>query len=366
MPHPDVFEAMEDASKAFIYIPELQRWAGDRFAKAFGAEAGLPTAGASNALILACAACIMRGTELEEYDPLESTSWRHLIQRLPMHTEGLHTEFIVLGDTRSQYDHAIESAGGIVVEAGNKTSVLVDDLHKVYDPDNTAAYYYTVYAAGDQIPISDLVDVAHSYGVPVIVDAAPCLTHKKIPLKIIEDGADLVIFSGGKQFGGPNNTGILIGKKDLIKLAHLQAYPFDGIGRGAKMSRETIVGLDKALELFMKRDDESYYKAMYEKTQEFSSKIDKINGIRSGVLFEPSIVKNITPPSYAWIELENQVDTTLKELHELLREGDPSIRALYEPFFITMEAKDRITFKVEYLLPSDEGIILQRLEEIMT
>jgi L-seryl-tRNA(Ser) seleniumtransferase len=366
MPHSEVFEAMKDASKAFIYIPDLQRWAGDRFAKAFGAEAGLPTAGASNALILACAACIMRGTELEEYDPLKAPSWRHLIQRLPMHTEGLRTEFVVLGDTRSQYDHAIESAGGVVVEAGTKMSVSVEDLHKVYDPGNTAAYYYTVYAGGNQMPISDFVDVAHLYGVPVIVDAAPCLTHKKIPLKIIEDDVDLVIFSGGKQFGGPNNTGILLGKKNLVKLAHLQAYPFDGIGRGAKMSRETIVGLDKALELFMKRDDELYYKTMYEKTKEFSNKIDKIIGIRSGVMFEPSILKNVTPPSYAWIELDNDVKISLEELHELLKEGDPSIRALYEPFFITMEAKDRITFKVEYLLPSDESIILERLKEIMT
>ena len=71
MPHPDVFKAMEDASKAFVSIPHLQHWAGKRIAEAFGAEAGLPTAGAVNALILAVASCMMKGTELEDHDPLD-------------------------------------------------------------------------------------------------------------------------------------------------------------------------------------------------------------------------------------------------------------------------------------------------------
>jgi L-seryl-tRNA(Ser) seleniumtransferase len=119
MPHPVVFEAMLDASKAFIYIPELQRWAGGRLAEAFGAEAGLPTAGAVNGLMLACAACIMRDSKLEKHDPLGKVTWTKQIQRLPMHAEGLPTEFVVLGDSRSEYDHAIEATGGKPVPAGD-------------------------------------------------------------------------------------------------------------------------------------------------------------------------------------------------------------------------------------------------------
>ena len=89
IPHPDVFKAMEDASKAFVSIPALQSWAGGRIAEAFGAEAGLPTAGAVNALILVVALCMMKGTELEDHDPLGPRVWNQLIRRLPMHTEGL-------------------------------------------------------------------------------------------------------------------------------------------------------------------------------------------------------------------------------------------------------------------------------------
>ena len=359
-PDPTVFEAMKDASKAFIYIPELQSWAGKKLAEAFGAEAGLPTAGAVNSLMLACAACIMKDSGLDQYNPLNQPSWTHLIQRLPMHTEGLPTEFVVLADSRSEYDHAIEAAGGKPVEAGTREEVTVDDLQKAFKPGRTAGYYYTLYAFKDQVPIKDFVKVAHSHGVPAVVDAAPCLTHKAVPKKILGNGVDLLIFSGGKQFNAPNNTGILLGRSDLIKLAHLQAYPFDGIGRASKMSRETIVGLITSLRLFMKRDDDAYYIELLEKTKKFSKELDKIPGVRSGILFEPSICEDVVQPSYAWIETEK-----LREVYDGLLSGSPSIKALYEPFFITNEAANRITFKAEYLLPGDMSIIVERIKELV-
>ncbi|MCW4013678.1 MAG: aminotransferase class V-fold PLP-dependent enzyme [Candidatus Bathyarchaeota archaeon] len=359
-PDPTVFEAMIDASKAFIYIPELQNWAGKRLAEAFGAEAGLPTAGAVNSLMLACAACIMRGTKLGEYNPLDQPSWAHIIQRLPMHTEGLPTEFVVMADSRTEYDHAIEAVGGKPVEAGTKEGVTIEDLHKAFKPGKTAAYYYTLYAFKDQVPIKDFVEVAHSHGVPAIVDAAPTLTHKGVPKKILEAGVDLLIFSGGKQFGAPNNTGILLGRADLIKLAHLQAYPFDGIGRASKMCRETIVALVTALELFMKRDDDAYYTGLLEKTKAFSKQLDEIPGVSSGVLFEPLVIDGVVAPCYAWIENEN-----LRKVYDGLLAGSPSIKALYEPFFITNEAANRITLKTEYLLPGDTEIILNRIKELL-
>lgn len=364
MPHPDVFKAMEDASKAFVSIPVLQQWAGERIAEAFGAEAGLPTAGAVNALILAVASCMMKGTELEDHDPLGPRVWNHLVQRLPMHTEGLKTEFIVQGVNRNVYDHAVECAGATLVEAGSSEETTAGDLSDAFNEDRTVGYYYTVTASRGKLSIKEVADVAHDHGVPLIVDAAPCLTHKAIPRGILEAGADLVIFSGGKQMGGPNNSGILIGRRDLVKLAHLQAYPFDGIGRASKMSRETIAGLVKALELFMERDDDAYYRTLETKTRALSSRLDEIPGIRSGILMEPTIVGGLVGPSYAYIEIPG-AGITLKGLHAALLEGDPSIRTLHEPYFITPEAKDRITLKAEYLLEGDAEIILDRITEII-
>jgi L-seryl-tRNA(Ser) seleniumtransferase len=365
MPHPEVFKAMEDVSKGFVSIPALQQWAGKRLSMAFGAEAGLPTAGAVNALILAVASCMMKGTELENHDPLGPRVWNHLIQKLPMHTEGLKTEFIVQGANRNVYDHAVECAGARLVEAGSRERTTKSDLSDAYNGENTAGYYYTVTASIGKLSIKDVAEVAHEHGVPLIVDAAPSLTHKAIPRGILESGADLLVFSGGKQMGGPNNSGILIGRRDLVKLAHLQSYPFDGIGRASKMSRETIVGLVKALEIFMERDDDAYYYAMEEETRAFSTRLDEIRGITTGVLKEPAVVGGLVGPSYAYIELDDDAGISLKRLHTALLDGDPSIRTLHEPYFITPEAKDRITIKTEYLLEGDDEIILNRIAEIL-
>jgi len=364
MPHPDVFKAMEDASKAFVSIPALQHWAGERIAEALGAEAGLPTAGAVNALILAVASCMMKDTELEDHDPLGPRDWNQLIQRLPMHTEGLKTEFIVQAVNRNVYDHAVECAGASLVEAGTKEKTTKSDLSDAFNEERTAGYYYTVTAAKGKLSIGEVAEVAHSHGVPLIVDAAPRLTHKAIPRAILEAGADLVIFSGGKQLGGPNNSGILTGRRDLVKLAHLQAYPFDGIGRASKMSRETIAGLVKALELFMERDDDEHYRALETKTKAFSTRLHEIPGIRSGVLTEPTIVEGLIGSSYAYIELDGDPGITLKGLHTTLHEGDPSIRTLHEPYFITPDAKNRITLKTEHLLEGDDETILNRITQI--
>lgn len=365
MPDPSVFDAMKDSSRAFIRIPVLQSWAGDIIAKAFGAEAALPTSGASNALQLATAACIFKETNLHEYDPLDNPDCTDIIQRLPLNTEGLKTEFIVMKNNRNVYDHSVECAGGKLIEAGSKYEVSEEDLIKAYNPKHTAAYYYTIQLSGEVMSLTEFSKIAHEQGVPVIVDAAPNLTHKQIPGELIECGADLVIFSGGKHLGGPNNTGMLIGKDRLIKLAHLNAYPFDGIGRAAKMSRETILGLVRALELWLHRDDEAYYQELKDKANQIADRLQKIPGISSGVILEPTVIPELSKPSYAYIELNEKARISLKRLHEKLLECHPPIETLYEPFFITEEAKNKITIKPEYLLPGDENHIIEKIKKIM-
>ena len=363
MPRAEIFEAMKDASRGFIQIPKLQRRVGELLAEMLGAEAGLPAAGAVNALMLAVAACMFKGTELEDYDPVGSAPWVDIIQRLPLRTEGMKTEFIILGNSRSTYDHAIECAGGTRVQAGNKDGVTIKDLRDAFDPDRTAAYYYTQTPSAD-IPIKEFCELAHSLGVPAIIDAAPNLTHPSIPPMVLDAGADLVILSGGKQLGSINNTGILLGKKDLIKLAHLNSYPFDGIGRGAKMSREMIMGLLKTVELFVTEDRDVYYSEMLEESKKFATKLNDISGITAGTLDEASLDPNVVPPSYIWVEVDAK-NLSLKELFDGLMNGDPVIRPLYEPYFLSTEVENRITFKVEYLQPGDTDLIIERVKSLL-
>jgi len=363
MPKDEVFEAMHDATKAFIIIPELQKRAGELLAEMLGAEAGLPTAGAVNALMLAVAACMFKGTELEEHDPVGHSSWTDIIQKLPLDTEGLKNEFIILGNSRSSYDHSIACAGGIRVQAGDKDEVTAQDLRDAFVPGRTAALYYTQTPSAT-MPIKEFCDVAHSLGVPAIVDAAPNLTHASIPAAVLEAGADLLILSGGKQLGSVNNSGILLGKKDLIKLAHLNAYPFDGIGRGAKMSRETIMGLLKAVEIFIEEDRNAYYADMLVKSEKLAKRLDAIDGITSGTLDEPSLADDVVPPNYVWIEM-GEGKLTLRNLYDGLMAGDPVIRPLYEPSFLSTEVSGRITLKVEYLQAGDDDLIVERVKFLL-
>jgi len=252
-----------------------------------------------------------------------------------------------------------------MVEVGSEDETSIEELNTAFNPNRTAAYYYTFSPSGTRLSLKTLTEIAHSKGVPVIVDAAPYLTHKVVPGKLISEGADLMIFSGGKQLGGPNNTGILAGRKDLVKLAYLQSYPFDGIGRSAKMSREAIVGLVKALELFMERNDNDYYKVMEEKTRRLSEKLNEIPGVSSGVIFEPTAVEDILGSSYAFIELEDEAGISLKQLYLELLQGTPSIETLLEPYFIIPDSGGKITIKVEHLLEGDEQIIIHRVKSII-
>lgn len=364
---PEVFRAMEDASKSFVHIPELQHWAGKIIAEAMGAEAGLPTAGASNSILLAAAACIMRGTELENYDPLEEETWTHLIQKLPMHTEGLKTEFIVQKGNRNVYDHAVECAGGRFVEVGTEDGCTEEELEEAFNPERTAAYYFTVRSLGKFLPLETVIKVAHKNGAPVIVDAASELPPRKNLRKYIAMGTDLVIFSGGKFIAGPNNSGILAGRKDLIKLAHLQAYPFHGVGRAAKMSRETIVGLITALKLYLELDEEALFRAWEEKAEWIKAQLDEIPHVQSEITYQRTMEeKEPMVPIVAFKIDEEALGITGKELSKMLKDGDPSIEAPYEPYYIIEDYKDKLIINPEFLLEGDETIIIQRIKELLT
>jgi L-seryl-tRNA(Ser) seleniumtransferase len=367
IPHPEVFEAMEDASKSFVQIPELQAWAGRKIAEATGAEAGLPTAGANNALMLASAACIMKGTELEEYNPLETETWTKIIMRLPAHTEGLRTEFIVQKNDRNNYDHAVECAGGRLVEAGTMKGTMEEELDEAFDPERTATYYYTVRSAKHSLPLRTVVKVAHSHGVPVIVDAAAELPPRRKLTQYIEEGADLVIFSGGKHIGGPNNSGILAGKRDLVKLAHLQAYPFHGVGRASKMSRETIVGLVRALELYLEKDEEAHYHRWKEEAKHIADQLMDIPGVETGITYQKTVEEDSPTTPLCYLELDEEaVGTSGRELVNELRKGNPSIETLYEPSFLLEKYERKVTINPQYMLEGDTEIVVDRIREILT
>ena len=354
----EVFKAMEDASKSFMHITWLQKWAGKEIAKATGAEAGLPTSGASSSLILAAAACIFKGTELEEYEPAYPETWSHISQKIPAHTEGLKNEFIIQKVNRNMYDHAVEVAGGHVIEVGTiEEGATILEMEAAYNPEKTAAYYITEGKSEKLLSISEVAKIAHKNGVPLIVDAAGKLPPKKNLRKYIEEGADLVAISGGKFMAGPNNSGILAGRKDLIKLAHLQAFPFHGIGRSAKMSRETIVGFVTALRLYLEKDEEVLYPVWNEKARYLVEQLNKIPDVKTEIRYQTTVEdKKLTTP-LVYVRPSEDYGLSVRDLYIELENGTPSIK--------TSTFGGVVSLNPKYLLEGDEEIIITRIKQIL-
>jgi D-glucosaminate-6-phosphate ammonia-lyase len=267
---PEVAQTMVEASRHCVDIAELQAAASRIIAEATGAEAGLVTSGAAAGLMLGTAACV---TGL---DPGK-------MNRLP-DTAGMKNEVIVARSQRNFYDHAVRAAGVRLVEIGiadrfSGAGVRDCEAWEVADaitPQTAAILHVATEWSRPTLP--EVVVVAHARGVPVLVDAAAQLPPAGNLRRFIAEGADLVVFSGGKALRGPQSSGILCGRRDLIAAAALQMLdqdtrpelwlppadfidrrklpgaPQHGIGRVCKVGKEEIVGLLTALRLFIAED----------------------------------------------------------------------------------------------------------------
>lgn len=267
---PEVAQAMAEASQHCVDMVELQARASVLIAEATGAEAGLVTSGAAAGVLLGLAACI---TGL---DPDK-------MNRLP-DTAAMKSEIVVPRSHRNFYDRAARALGARVIEVGLSdrfagTGVRDVEAWEIASAitERTAAVYYLAKPHALP-PLAELVAVAGGKGVPVVVDAAAELPPKENLRRFIAEGAALVAFSGGKAIGGPQASGILAGRRDLIAAAALQTLDLDvfmeqfnpppafidkrmlpglphhGIGRPCKVGKEEIVGLLTALRLFVADD----------------------------------------------------------------------------------------------------------------
>ncbi|HWT11058.1 MAG TPA: DegT/DnrJ/EryC1/StrS family aminotransferase [Roseomonas sp.] len=263
----EVTDAMAAAARGCVEMHDIQAAASRAIVDATGAEAGIVTAGAAAALMLGAAACIAR------LDPA-------VMNRLP-DSAGVANEFIVSRSQRNMYDRALRIAGGVIVEVGipdrlsgpGVRDASAGELAEAITS-RTAAVFHLAGAAAEP-SLSEVVRVARARGVPVLVDAAAQLPPAENLHRFIAEGADLVCFSGGKVIGGPQASGILAGRRDLVSSALIQMLDLDlpesqfvapmefaplnqlrylphhGIGRVAKVGKEEIVGLVTALRRFV-------------------------------------------------------------------------------------------------------------------
>jgi D-glucosaminate-6-phosphate ammonia-lyase len=282
----EVVEAMAAASRGSVDIGELQDAASGRIAEATGAEAGMVTTGAAAALTLAAAAAIAR------WDVAKMAALPHVA-----------ADILLPRTHRTGYAHALTASGARLVDIGHNDRGTGAGVRGLEAWEIEAALSPSVVAVGFSVNPTTIVDlptaaaVCRAHGVPLIVDAAAQLPPKENLRRFIAMGADLVAFSGGKALGGPQASGILAGRRDLIasallqqldmdvapdtwtppKLidrANLQGVPHHGIGRGFKAGKEEIVGLLTALDRFVKADDVAANAALEARLRAIAAALD--------------------------------------------------------------------------------------------
>jgi L-seryl-tRNA(Ser) seleniumtransferase len=241
---PEVLDAMREAANAYVVLDELQDKASEVIARATGAQAGIVVGGAEAGLLIGTAA-ILAGT-----DPAK-------IAQLPV-TEGMPNEAIMHRAHRNGYDHGARAAGARIVDIGYGGSTLPYQL-RAATTERTALVVYLMspWASHGALSLEKTCEIAHEANIPVLVDAAAMLPPTNSLRRFIAEGADLVTFSGGKGLMGPQSSGILAGRVDLIRAARMNGNPNHSIGRAAKAAKEDIVGLIVALENYMQRDHDA-------------------------------------------------------------------------------------------------------------
>jgi len=238
---PEVTHAMAEAAKSFVPMHEFHRKAGEYVAELLGVEACCITCGAAAGLAVSSAACMTRG---EQEKVLQLTD-----------TKGMPDEILMLKAHRILYDQALGLSGARVREVGS-TSLASPELVEAEINDRTALFVYVAECehVNGSVSLSDLIPILRQRGIPIVVDAAAELPPTENIRKYLEMGADLTLFSGGKEIRGPQASGIIVGKKELIDACHANCCPNYSIGRALKISRETVAGLVAAVELFVHRD----------------------------------------------------------------------------------------------------------------
>ena len=343
----EVLDAMREAAQAYVVLDELQDKASEVIARATGAEAGLVVGGAEAGLLIGTAA-VMAGT-----DPAK-------IAQLPV-SDGMKNEAIMHRSHRNGYDQGVRAAGAKIVDIGYGGSTLPYQLRAAIN-ERTALVVYLMspWATRGALSLEQTCEIAHEANIPVMVDAAAMLPPTDSLKRFIAEGADLVTFSGGKGLMGPQSSGILAGRADLIRAARMNGNPNHSVGRAAKAAKEDIVGLIVALENYMQRDhnaDTAFWRTQAEWMREH---LDDFPGVAARYVHDGR--EHPVPR----VELVFGAETAINA-HELvlaLEEHDPRV-FLFEPSGPSARPNS-IVINTQTMQPGEEQIVVEARRELIS
>ena len=265
-------------------------------------------------------------------------------------------EVIIQKIHRIAYDQAIRVAGGTLIEIDDQGTPPTEEMRRAIN-ENTAAIFFmaTVMNHPASVPLDEVVAMGRAASVPVIVDAASECPPVSTLTRFWEAGADLIIFSGGKSIMGPQSTGLVIGRKDLIAGCAANGVPFATVGRPMKVSREEMIGFMTALELYLARDHEA-------DTARWTAQLNYIEAALEGI---PNITIGRFTKSETYtipllnIRPEAEANFTRSIIADALEAGDPPI-VVGQHF-----TEDSVTINPHNLQPGQERIVAERCKAVL-
>jgi len=331
---PEVVRAMEEASRYFVPLPELQQKAGAKLAEMLGVPAAMVTAGAASAITVATAACVVGGDASKLRQLPDTTGLKNEVIQQKSHRSGYEAQMSVVGikivrvETRAELDAAI-----------NERTAMLHFLN-LADPKG-------------QIKRDEWISVGRQRGVPTFLDAAADVPPVSNLSAYVKQGFDLVTFSGGKGLFGPQCSGLLLGRQNLIEAAQEAISPHDGIGRGMKVGKEEIVGLLTAVERYLKVDHEAEHREMEAKVSHIIQAVADA-GVR-GTVDVPEIANHVPHAVLEWDEAEKKL--TAQQVVKQLRDGEPSIA-------VSRQREGGLRISVWLMRGDEHKIVAKRLREI--
>ncbi len=335
---PEVVAAIEAMSHQFVRLNELHDAVGKRIAALLGCEAAMVTSGAAAALTIGTAA-VLTGTD------------KARIQRLPDLT-GMKSEVIIQKAHRFVYDHAVRTCGVRLIEVET-----ADDLRRAVNERTAMMLFLNKSDHLGRIKREEFVALGKQFNVPTFNDAAADLPPAGNLTKYLKLGFDLVTFSGGKGLRGPQSTGLLVGRKDMIAAARMHAPPNgDAIGRPMKVNKEEMAGLLVALENYLKRDHRKDWDEWEGAIRVIADALKPIKGVTTE-RFLPPIANEVPHLRIRWDQ--KLVKLSASEVTRRLREGRPSIE-------LSPGDDEPLTLEVSSwtLQPGEAEIVARRLREI--
>ncbi|MGV3556555.1 aminotransferase class V-fold PLP-dependent enzyme [Larkinella arboricola] len=334
---PEVLQAIHSSAQQYAMLDDVQDKVGERIAKLCRAEAAMVTAGCWSALVIGMAG-VLTGMDSKK------------AARLPfLEGSGMKSEVIVQKTHANGYHNALTNTGVkiILVET-------VEELRKAVNEKTALLWFLNREAPVGKIKQEEWVKLGKELNIPTMIDIAADVPPVENLWKFNEMGFDLACISGGKAMMGPQSAGILMGRKDLIAAARLNAPPRSGIARGHKVNKEEIIGMWVALDQYIKRDHKKDWETWEKSIALVEKEVKSVRGVYTETIIPP--VANHNPSlKIGWDS--KVIKLSRDELGKRLREGSPSIEV------ISWEDPDSIRITVFMLKPGQDRIVASRIRE---